>query len=109
VKNTVEFPQGYKGSNGTSSGVLGEQLDTASNRVEKYLLASRYATRYARCFESVDAPGLDLNVFILKYTAITVTLVKKDALSTLDRVGRLLDGLSTDLRKKALCQKKLEA
>jgi hypothetical protein len=49
-----------------------------------------------------DAPGMDLNVFVLKYTAITVTLVTKDALSALDRVGRFLDGLSPDLRKKAL-------
>jgi len=49
-----------------------------------------------------DAPGMDLNVFVLKYASITETLVAKSALSTLDRVGRLLDGLSENLREKAL-------
>jgi hypothetical protein len=49
-----------------------------------------------------DAPSLDLNVYILKYTAISSTLVNKGALSSLDRVGRLLDGLSADLRRRVL-------
>jgi len=49
-----------------------------------------------------DAPGMDLNVFMLKYTAITVVLVGKGAMSALDRVGHLLDGLSPDLREKGL-------
>src|SRR5271169_4351129 len=49
-----------------------------------------------------EAPTMDLNVYILKFTAITDTLVEKHALSTLDRIGRLLDGLSGDLRKRVL-------
>ena len=55
-----------------------------------------------------DASSMNLNVFVLKYTAITATLVEKGALSALDRVGRLLDGLSPELRKKTLkfCTKK---
>jgi hypothetical protein len=47
-----------------------------------------------------DAPTMDLNVYVLKYTAITETLVAKGALSTLDRVNRLMDGLPEDLRRK---------
>jgi hypothetical protein len=55
-----------------------------------------------------DAPAMDLNVYVLKYTAITETLVAKGALSTLDRVNRLMDGLPEDLRRKVLkfCTKK---
>jgi hypothetical protein len=45
---------------------------------------------------------LDLNVYILKYHAISEALVSKNALSTLDRVSRLLDGLSDDLRREVL-------
>ena len=55
-----------------------------------------------------DAPTLDLNIYILKYSSITETLVAKGALSTLDRVNRLMDGLPEDLRKRVLkfCTKK---
>ena len=55
-----------------------------------------------------DAPALDLNIYILKYSSITETLVAKGALSTLDRVNRLMDGLPEDLRKRVLkfCTKK---
>jgi len=49
-----------------------------------------------------DAPTLDLNIYILKYTSISETLVAKGALSTLDRVNRLMDGLPEDLRKRVL-------
>jgi hypothetical protein len=49
-----------------------------------------------------DAPTMDLNVYVLKYTAITETLVAKGALSTLDHVNRLMDGLPEDLRRKVL-------
>jgi hypothetical protein len=48
------------------------------------------------------APNLDLNVFLLKYTAISGTLISKGAFSSLDRVGDLLDGLSVELRRKSL-------
>jgi hypothetical protein len=55
-----------------------------------------------------NAPNLKLNVFLLKYTAMSDILVKKNALSPLDRVGYLLDGLSVELRRKVLefCAKK---
>ena len=49
-----------------------------------------------------DAPSLDLNIFVLRYTSISAALVKAGALSALDRIGRLLDGLSPHLRDKAL-------
>ena len=55
-----------------------------------------------------EAHTLDLNVYVLKYTSISEALVTAHALSTLDRVTRLLDGLSDDLRRKVIrhCTKK---
>ena len=44
-----------------------------------------------------EAPMMDLNVYLLKFTAITDKLVASGAISSLDRIGRLLDGLSTEL------------
>src|SRR5215472_9707554 len=51
---------------------------------------------------------MDLNIYMLKYSSITDALIKRGAMSTLDRVGRLLDGLSEELRKKVMkfCTKK---
>src|SRR5438477_7032742 len=45
---------------------------------------------------------MDLNVYVLKYTSISEALVAAHALSSLDRVARLLDGLSEDLRRKVV-------
>jgi len=44
----------------------------------------------------------DLNVYVLKYSSISEALVAAHALSTLDRVARMLDGLSEDLRRKVI-------
>ena len=49
-----------------------------------------------------QAGRIDLNVYVLQYTTITTSLVAQGALSTLDRVNRLLDGLSDEHRKKVL-------
>jgi len=46
--------------------------------------------------------GMDLNVYIVKYSSISKALVNAHALSTLDRVARMLDGLSDDLRRKVI-------
>ena len=55
-----------------------------------------------------EAPMMDLNVYILKYSSITDALVKQGAMSILDRVGRLLDGLPDNLHRKVVkfCTKK---
>jgi len=55
-----------------------------------------------------EAPNMDLNVYVLKYTSITDALIAKGALSSLDRVSRLLDGLSEELRTSVFkfCTKK---
>jgi len=45
---------------------------------------------------------MDLNVYVLKYTSISAALVAAHALSALDRVARLLDGLTEDLRRKVI-------
>ena len=54
------------------------------------------------------ASALDLNIYLLHYASITEVLVAEKALSPLDRVNRLLDGLPGDLRKRVLkfCTKK---
>ena len=54
-----------------------------------------------------EAPFMDLNVY-LKFTAVTDKLVASDAISSLDHIGCLLDGLSMELRKKIIkfCTKK---
>jgi len=48
-----------------------------------------------------DAPGMDLNVYILKYTAITDALIKGNEMSPMQRCKRFLDGLSDRLHDKA--------
>ena len=45
---------------------------------------------------------MDLNVYILKYTAISGKLLKAGVLSTTDRIMKFLDGLSPRLREKSL-------
>src|SRR5204863_3976466 len=49
-----------------------------------------------------DAPSMDLNVFIMRYAKISKTLVDRGALSPLDRVTRLMDGLTPRLQDKVL-------
>src|SRR5208282_733184 len=49
-----------------------------------------------------DAPTLDLNIFVLYYASLSAALVAKGALSPLDRVNRLLDGLSEKFRNRAI-------
>ena len=55
-----------------------------------------------------EAPTMDLNLYLIKFTVITDSLIAKHVLSDLDRVGRLLDGLHLDLRSRVLkfCTKK---
>jgi hypothetical protein len=55
-----------------------------------------------------EAPEMDLNIFLIKFTAITDSLIANNSLSSYDRVGRLLDGLPAELRSKVLdfCAKK---
>ena len=55
-----------------------------------------------------SSSALDLNIYLLHYASITEVLVAEKALSPLDRVNRLLDGLPGDLRKRVLkfCTKK---
>jgi hypothetical protein len=55
-----------------------------------------------------NSSTLDLNIYLLHYASITEVLVAENALSPLDRVNRLLDGLPGELRKRVLkfCTKK---
>jgi hypothetical protein len=49
-----------------------------------------------------DAPTLDLNIFIVRYSAISEKLVKAGALSSLDRVVRLINSLPAKLREQSI-------
>jgi hypothetical protein len=55
-----------------------------------------------------NASKMGLNVFIIKYSSMSGTLVERGALSILDRVNWFLDGLSEELCDRALeyCSKK---
>ena len=46
--------------------------------------------------------GMDLNIYVLKYSSISEVLMTAHALFTLDRVARMLDGLSEDLHRKVI-------
>jgi len=48
-----------------------------------------------------DAPHTDLNIYILKYAAITDALIKGNEMSPMQRCKRFLDGLSDQVRDKA--------
>lgn len=49
-----------------------------------------------------DAPNLDLNIFVVRYSAISEKLFKTGALSSLDRVIRLINGLPKTLRDQSI-------
>ena len=49
-----------------------------------------------------DAPTLDLNIFIVRYSSISEKLVKTGALSSLDRVVRLINSLPEKLREQSI-------
>ena len=49
-----------------------------------------------------DAPNLDLNIFVVRYSAISEKLFKAGALSSLDRIIRLINGLPKTLRDQSI-------
>ena len=100
TKDTIELLSGYKDKNWTT---LQSELKSLFWQHDKQKDTTAALNKLVN-----DAPGMDLNVFVLKYASISHTLVSKGALSTLDRVNRFLDGLSEKLRERALefCTKK---
>src|SRR5436190_10895297 len=81
-----------------------DELDHPPIRCQETLLAQRQTKEYHGGPRQVDqrSPWKNLNVYVLKYTSISEALVTAHALSSLDRVARLLDGLSEDLRRKVV-------
>jgi hypothetical protein len=100
TKDTIELLSGYTESNWTT---LQSELKSLFWQLDKQKDTTESLNKLIQ-----DAPAMDLNVYLLKYTSISNTLVQKGALSTLDRVNRFLDGLSPKLRERALefCTKK---
>ena len=100
VKELVEILSGYADRNWN---MLKKELKELFWQKDKAKNSTTELIKLVR-----EAPTMDLNVYILKYSSITDALIKRGAMSTLDRVGRLLDGLSEELRKKVMkfCTKK---
>jgi len=100
TKDTIELLFGYNDKNWTT---LQSELKSLFWQHDKQKDTTESLNKLIQ-----QAPGMDLNVFVLKYASISNTLVDKGALSTLDRVSRFLDGLSDKLRERALefCTKK---
>jgi Protein of unknown function (DUF4100) len=100
TKDTIELLSGYKSKNWTT---LQSELKDLFWQHDKQKDTTESLNKLIQ-----DSASMDLNVYLLKYDSISDTLVKKGALSTLDRINRFLDGLSEKLRERALefCTKK---
>ena len=100
TKDTIELLSGYKDKNWTT---LQSELKELFWQHDKQKDTTESLNKLIQ-----DSPSMDLNVYLLKYDSISDILVKKGALSTLDRINRFLDGLSEKLRERALefCTKK---
>ena len=100
TKDVIELLDGYKQSNWTK---LQEELKGL------FWQYDRQKDTPAALNELIcDAPNTDLSIFILKYAAITDALVRGNEMSPIQRVRRLFDGLSVELRDKVFefCSKK---
>jgi len=98
VKRTIEFFDGYRRKDWEA---LETELKTFFYRYD----SSR--TRHIHDLTALnqiiaDARNMDLSNYILKFSAISSTLVTEGSLSNVERVSRLLDGLDDDLRKRIL-------
>jgi hypothetical protein len=100
IKDLIEFLDGYVENDWTK---LQKQLKEMYWQNDK----QRDSTASLNTLIS-NAKRMDLHVFIIKYSSISGTLVERGAMSALDRVNRLLDGLSETLRDRVLeyCSKK---
>ena len=100
IKETVKLLSGY----------IANDWDVLQNEVKQlYWPHDKPKNTMAALDKLVkEAPIMDLDVYVLKYTSISNALVTAHALSSLDRVSRLLDGLSEDLRRRVIryCTKK---
>ena len=98
IKDVVKFLPGYM-SDPPDWTVLQNDLKELYWQFDK---PKNTTTALYQLIHDSQAGTIPLNVYILKYTSISNILVSKGALSSLDRVGRLLDGLPEDLRRKVL-------
>ena len=94
IKETVKILPGYIASNWTTLQSDVKKLYWPKDKPKNTMAALDKLIK--------EAPGMDLNVYVLKYTSISEALVAAHALSSLDRIARLLDGLSEDLRRKVI-------
>src|SRR5436189_755828 len=53
-----------------------------------------------KLISGAKAGKMSVDMYVLKYTTITNTLVKKNAMSKFDRTVRLLEGLSDEIQSK---------
>jgi len=100
IKDLVKLLPGYTATNWTTLQMNVKEMYWQHDKLKN--------TQEALIKLVKEAPSMDLNAYIVKFTAITDSLIAKHALSDLDRVGRLLDGLQPELRSRVLkfCAKK---
>jgi hypothetical protein len=108
VKRCARFPnycaRGMKNTSKLLPGYIAGDWDVLQTDVKKLYWPHDKLKNTMTALD--EAHTLDLNISVLKYTSISEALVTAHALSTLERVTRLLDGLLDDLRRKH-CTKKL--
>jgi hypothetical protein len=94
TKDVIEILDGYKQNNWTK---LQEELKGL------FWQYDQHKDTLATLNELIhEAPNTDLTIFVLRYTAITESLVTGNEMSLIQRVRRFFDGLPADLREKAL-------
>jgi len=100
IKSTVRMMEGYLKEDWTS---LQRELKSLFWQRDTHEFTTAALQKLVN-----DAPNLDLNIFVLKYTAISAALVRKGKLSEVERINKLIDGLSGQLREKTVkfCIKK---
>jgi hypothetical protein len=96
IKDVVKLLPGYISHNWTTLQADLKGLYWQHDRLKNTTAALQQLVHDAQ------AGKIDLNVYVLQYTTITDVLTDQGALCALDRVNRLLDGLSGEHRKKVL-------
>jgi hypothetical protein len=95
VKDVVKLLPGYIARDWTQMQTDVKQLYWQHDKPRNTIAALNDLIR-------TSSENFDLNVYILRYTSITDALVEQLALSPVDRVTRLFDGLPDDLQRRVM-------
>jgi hypothetical protein len=94
IKETIKLLSGY----------ISNDWATLQKEVTKLYWTRETPTNTMAALSKLvnEASTMDLNIYVLKYTSISSALVTAHGLSPLDRVARLIDGLSEDVRRRVI-------